>query len=239
MRFQPMPILTGFTLVSLVILIILGSWQWARFEEKRGREVAPPPVFEEMTLYRVAEAQETQEVYGLYRGQSVWRRYVPVSLEKGGPASGVMLLDMVVSVDPVRENVSRREGFRANFIALPPEEKRGAFTGKDDPEAGRWFVVSASAMLERWGISDRSETLQRFEPETIYGIDLDGRFTGSRIFEAGNPWADPKLADDLPPVRHLGYAITWWGLALALIGVYIAYHVSRDRLSFRKSGPKA
>jgi len=232
MRFQPLPILTGFTLVGLVILILLGSWQWSRFEEKRGREAAPPPSFETLTLYRVPEAGETQEVYGLYKGQSVWRRYVPVALEKGGPAAGVMLLDMVVSVDPVREDVSGREGFRGDFVALPAEEKRGAFTGRDDPEAGRWFVVSARGMLDRWGIGARAETLQRFEPETIYAIDLDGRFTGSRIFEADNPWADPKLADDLPPVRHLGYAITWWGLALALMGVYIAFHASRGRLAF-------
>ena len=32
---------------------------------------------------------------------------------------------------------------------------------------------------------------------------------------------------------HLNYALTWFGVALSLIGVYIAYHVSAGRLGFR------
>ena len=32
--------------------------------------------------------------------------------------------------------------------------------------------------------------------------------------------------------EHLQYAITWFALAAGLLGVYIAYHVSRGRLSF-------
>ena len=34
---------------------------------------------------------------------------------------------------------------------------------------------------------------------------------------------------------HLNYALTWFGIALSLIGVYIAYHVNAGRLGFRKS----
>jgi surfeit locus 1 family protein len=34
------------------------------------------------------------------------------------------------------------------------------------------------------------------------------------------------------PNNHLQYAITWFGLAAGLIGVYFAYHVSKGRLSF-------
>jgi surfeit locus 1 family protein len=37
----------------------------------------------------------------------------------------------------------------------------------------------------------------------------------------------------LPPQRHFGYAITWWGLAIALIGVYLAFHYQKGRLRFR------
>ena len=38
--------------------------------------------------------------------------------------------------------------------------------------------------------------------------------------------------DNLPPARHLGYALTWFGLALGMIGVYIALHIARGRLRF-------
>jgi surfeit locus 1 family protein len=34
------------------------------------------------------------------------------------------------------------------------------------------------------------------------------------------------------PNDHLQYAITWFGLALALSAVYLTYHRSRGRLSF-------
>ena len=43
----------------------------------------------------------------------------------------------------------------------------------------------------------------------------------------------PELAQT-PPSRHLGYALTWFGFALTLIGVYIAFHVSRKRLGFTR-----
>ena len=32
------------------------------------------------------------------------------------------------------------------------------------------------------------------------------------------------------PNNHLSYAITWFGLAAGLIGVYFAYHISKGRL---------
>ena len=34
------------------------------------------------------------------------------------------------------------------------------------------------------------------------------------------------------PNDHLQYAITWFGLALALLAVYLLYHRSQGRLSF-------
>ena len=33
---------------------------------------------------------------------------------------------------------------------------------------------------------------------------------------------------------HLNYAVTWYGIALSLIGVYLAYHYSNGRLRFSK-----
>ena len=45
-----------------------------------------------------------------------------------------------------------------------------------------------------------------------------------------NPFAQPGGSDVLPPERHLGYALTWWGLAGALVGVYLAFHARQGRL---------
>jgi surfeit locus 1 family protein len=42
---------------------------------------------------------------------------------------------------------------------------------------------------------------------------------------AGNP--DPARALPRPTNNHLGYVITWYGLALSLVGVVIAFLVRR------------
>jgi surfeit locus 1 family protein len=39
----------------------------------------------------------------------------------------------------------------------------------------------------------------------------------------------PGLAA-MPPSRHVGYALTWFGLALTLIAVYLAFHHRAGRL---------
>jgi surfeit locus 1 family protein len=48
---------------------------------------------------------------------------------------------------------------------------------------------------------------------------------------APNPGGWPKGGQTVVTFRneHLSYAITWFGLAAGLVGVYLAYHVSKDR----------
>jgi surfeit locus 1 family protein len=49
---------------------------------------------------------------------------------------------------------------------------------------------------------------------------------------APNPGGWPKGGQTVVdvPNNHLSYAITWFGLAAGLIGVYLAYHMSKGRL---------
>ena len=60
--------------------------------------------------------------------------------------------------------------------------------------------------------------------------EVDPLATGT---PTANAWADPKGANQVTADRHFGYALTWWGLALALIGVYVAFHLRTGRLRFR------
>ena len=48
-----------------------------------------------------------------------------------------------------------------------------------------------------------------------------------------NPGGWPKGGATLPalPNDHLQYAMTWFGLALSLMAIYLLYHRSRGRLS--------
>ena len=47
-----------------------------------------------------------------------------------------------------------------------------------------------------------------------------------------NPGGWPKGGQTVVsfPQQHLSYAMTWFGLAAGLLGVYFAYHVSKGRL---------
>jgi cytochrome oxidase assembly protein ShyY1 len=61
---------------------------------------------------------------------------------------------------------------------------------------------------------------------------IASKYVGEDGRAVANPFALAPGADALPPARHLGYAITWYGLAVVLLVIYFAYHASVGRLSF-------
>ena len=52
---------------------------------------------------------------------------------------------------------------------------------------------------------------------------------------APNPGGWPKGGQTVVSFRnqHLSYAVTWFGLALGLLGVWLAYHISKGRIAFK------
>jgi surfeit locus 1 family protein len=83
-----------------------------------------------------------------------------------------------------------------------------------------WFAVDLQGMARAAGLRSVAD----YYVATNY-VGEDGR-------PIPNPFSRESTADPLPPQRHLGYAVTWWGLALVLVGVYLAYHISVGRLAF-------
>ncbi|WP_269583586.1 SURF1 family protein [Roseibium sp. Sym1] len=109
-------------------------------------------------------------------------------------------------------------------ITTPPEgdwrltgllrlsEKPNWTTPKPDPNDRIWFARDTHAMAELLGVSERSVA--------PYSIDLDAEFTPtSGLPQAGETIV--RFKND-----HLGYALTWFGLAATLIGVYLTYAAS-------------
>jgi surfeit locus 1 family protein len=82
-----------------------------------------------------------------------------------------------------------------------------------------WFAVDLAGMARAAGMRSVAD----YYVATTY-VGEDGR-------PIPNPFAQAGRGDPLPPARHLGYAATWWGLAIVLVGVYLAYHVSVGRLA--------
>ena len=91
-------------------------------------------------------------------------------------------------------------------------EPRTWFTPPDDPPHGDWFTRDPAAIAA-------ALKLDRAAPFTI---DADATGSLGDLPQAG----ETILAF---PNNHLGYAFTWFGMALALAGVFCAYALTRRR----------
>ena len=91
-------------------------------------------------------------------------------------------------------------------------EARGMFTPADDPTTNVWYLREPAAMAaaKKWPIA-APFYIEQESPVPPGGLPLPGKLVVS-------------LPDD-----HLQYAITWFGLALGLAGVYVTWLSGRLR----------
>ena len=229
MTFRPMPILTALSFVSLVILVLLGNWQYARYSEK----VDAPPIeeqVEERVLLRVlidnSHPGYAQQVYGFANSEPIWRRYVPGTLEATGETVIAMVEatggpeSVAVKISDLPETVTY-EG-----VVAFKEASNSAFASTDDPSANIWYSLDPAKLAENLGLSDTPRIVEPVQMTVRSAADQ------TRARTTLNPYAFANPIDPLPPERHFGYALTWWGMALGLIGVYVALHRARGRLKF-------
>ncbi|MEM6555468.1 MAG: SURF1 family cytochrome oxidase biogenesis protein [Pseudomonadota bacterium] len=227
-----MPILTVLTALSLGILVLLGNWQYSRYAEKmRNPTVAEQS--EEKSEIRVvidrAHLGSAQQVYGFADSEPIWRRYVPGVLEDSREPVLVML-EATGGASPIPVALSDLPA-TATFEGLVAERQAGsaAFAGRDDPENDIWYRLDPDALAARLEL----DPTPRIAEPVIMRVRNADDLTQERF--TLNPYAFAKPVDPLPPERHFGYALTWWGMALGLIGVYVALHHSRGRLRFKKA----
>ena len=220
-----MPLLTLFTLIGLVILIQLGRWQWSRFDEKSAFEGARETLVQTIEIIPTGTAPETLPlVYGLFPAGPVWRLYQPGRTSDGDLVlflsdayPGISASDVSPQIDPSTVTMRGR---------LLPADLSVPLTGRDKPEEGVLYTLAPATLLTAWNVTaPEGGSLLFAEPETVA---LEGVSQ-----PVSNPYMSAGQGDDLPPERHFGYAITWWGLALALLGVYVAFHKAQGRLRFR------
>lgn len=226
------------TLVGLAILIGLGVWQIERKTWKEGlltaiAERAHGPagaiVPEAAWLNWDAATDEFRRVHlsgtflhdreialhGLAeerRGDALQGFYIFTPLRMADGAT-VMVNRGFVPTD--LRDPARRVGGQINgpvevegLVRAP--ERRGVFVPENNIAKADWFVRDLGQMI-------RSGGLQRVAP---FYIDADG---------TPNPGGWPRGGQTqlTLPNNHLGYAITWLGLATALAGVFTLYALRR------------
>jgi surfeit locus 1 family protein len=89
-------------------------------------------------------------------------------------------------------------------------EVRGAFTPADEPKKNIWFLRDSKSIAD----------FKKWATAAPFYIDEE------EPAPAGG-WPKPGKLEVRLPDNHLEYAITWFGLALALAGVYIAWLARR------------
>ena len=92
---------------------------------------------------------------------------------------------------------------------------------ENQPLKNEWFWLSLKEMSAKNSGLSKQQIAQ-----------LVPFFVDQRASDQNDPWPRPGTTRVNPPNRHLGYVITWYGLALALLGVYgfFLYSSRRQRI---------
>lgn len=228
-------------LAALVVLIGLGTWQ---LERKRWKEdllakIATRVEADPVPLARAAQVArsggDVEYLHATATGRFLhdkerylyaptttglgWHVYTPLEIAPGAV--------VWVNRGLVRE-ASKAPGTRAAGQVAGATEVKGVvrgparitlFTPQNDTAGNLWYwpdipALTASAFPPGSGITALPFT-----------IDADAR--------PPPPGGLPKggVTRIALSNRHLEYAVTWYGLALTLIGVYLAFAISRVRAS--------
>ena len=121
------------------------------------------------------------------------------------------------SASPTTRRTGQVAGHATVTGLLRLSEPGGGFLRANRPEAGRWYSRDVAAIADARGLT-------RTAP---YFIDADA------TPNPGWPKGGETIIDI--PNNHFDYALTWFGLAGVLFGVYLAWHISRGRLGFGRS----
>lgn len=232
LRFRPYPGVTIAVLIATAILVGLGVWQLQRLQwklaliaEVNGHMAAPPISLDDMLKMNANEAQY-RRVALAGRFDNAKEAYVFTTGADGTPVYHVLtpfltddgrtlLVDRGyvprMKLDPATRTPVEGETRLVGVWRTP--DAPGAFTPAPDPAHRIWYARDLR------GIAAVDHV--RLAAPNLIEADATPNLGG---------W--PKGGQTVVSFRneHLSYAVTWFGLAAGLIGVYLAYHVSKGRL---------
>ena len=222
--------LTLFTVPALALLIGLGIWQVQRLQWKEGlidqaeaAATAPPTAIQTVLAARDPEFRRALivcpglatapfvELQSIHDGQAGSRL---ISLCRAPGTASPFLIDRGF----VADTVSARPPATASSLPLSllVELRRTPGEGNamtPPPEGNRFYARDSAAIAAALGASNASEF-------TLFALTSPNPEIGGMVASA-------------PPAafsnNHLGYALTWYGLALALVGFYVAVLLRRRK----------
>ncbi len=232
--FRPLPALTAACAALFAVLIGLGVWQLERLQWKlaliaqvnRNLHAAPLSLdagaVPRMDYQRVAltgRFDNAKEAYAFATdetGAPVYHVLVPLTADDGR----TFMVDRGVVPKEKVDPATRRAGLAAGTVHLVgvwrTPDAPGPFTPRPDLARRIWYARDVRGIAKADRVTLAAPVV----------IEADA---------TPNPGGWPKGGQTVVAFRneHLQYAITWFGLAAVLLGVYLAYHVSRGRLRLK------
>jgi surfeit locus 1 family protein len=230
------------TLVALAILLSLGIWQLERkaWKESLIAQIEARAYGEPSEIVPEAQWPEWRAVDDEFRRVHVTGTFLNdkqvavhglLSAQRGSPVQGFYIFTPLrlargatVMVnrgfvpselrDPVQrtETPPTAEVTVTGLVRAP--DATGWFMPDNGPERDEWFTRDIAAMAD-------ARNLERVAP---FWIDAE------TIPNAAG-WPRPGQTRLAVPNNHLGYALTWFGISLTLVGVFGAWAWGRIRAS--------
>ena len=209
------------TAVMLVLLLGLGTWQVRRLHWKEGllaqidRAEAAPPVALPADPPPFAKVAVT----GTLRGDLAMLYGDDVRDLPAGPMMGAQLIEPLerpglppLLVDrgwiPVEHGGPPPEPTGPATVQgfARPGERPGLLSARDDPGGRRFYTLDPPAIGAAIGIPDLA-------PYVLVAMGPEEK----------GVLPEPAHALPRPPNNHLGYAITWYGLAAVLLVIFLIW----------------
>lgn len=236
LSFKPLPGFTITVAIMTAILIGLGIWQIERLHWKldliatmnRKMHAAPVPVDGAGAPFAWVAQNDYARVSLTGRFDNAKEAYVFTTGAEGTPVFHVLtpfttdaghtyLVDRGMVPIEKRDPATRAEGQiegETHVIGIwRTPDRPGLFTPSPDLVHRVWYARDVQAIAA-------SDHVRLAAPVVIEADAAPNR--------GGWPKGGQTVVD--LPNNHLSYAITWFGLAAGLVGVYLAYHASKGRL---------
>ncbi len=239
MTFRPYPVLTIAAAIAVAALLWLGYWQLQRAEWKRNliaehnarseadslswREgVCPflsglggqpaPPISSDAVAAQVEALSGESEGFRVFgrsvAGQVGWRVFQPVDTASCGAETDRILVQSAFAAEEIGPSGVAIEPTEVRYV-VEPWPARPAMAAANAPESNQWYWLDADRI----------------------SASVDGELNKEIVVV---PFAGvPAFLTRTPPVRHISYAVTWFGLAICLIFVYVLLHARAGRFSAR------
>jgi len=226
------------TLAALPILLGLGYWQLERRAWKEaliasiteGLAKAPVPLEEPADAWKTLGAEEYRPVtvsgrfhhgderhlFAVDDGAAGWHIITPLET-KGGK---LLFVNRGFVPDALKDPSTRMAGEAEGDVTVTGLVRKPGVKGWFEPDGdaarNQWYWRDLAGLTATLAAADRARVLPFF---------VDARA------EPANPggWPRGGTTRVVLPNRHLEYALTWFGLAGALVAVFGAFVVTRLR----------